>query len=88
MRYLIIYYYKKPNGQMDEVAHMSQRIKPRDLATAAVIIDFKTQTVGNCSMGDVVVPRDWTRVRDFYHQYYAQVIDDLEKINSEKNDTD
>jgi hypothetical protein len=79
MRYLIINYYRRPTGQMDEVVSIAQRTKNRDIQTAAVILDFKTRTVVKCSMDGVVVPKDWQRIRDFYHQHYSQVIDDLEK---------
>ena len=88
MRYLIINYYRKPNGQMDEVVSISRRIKNRDIQSAAVILDFKTRTVVKCSMDGVVVPKDWDRIRGFYHQHYGQVIDDLEKRYIEKDHTD
>jgi hypothetical protein len=87
MRYLIINYYRKPSGQMDEVVSIAKRIKNRDIQSAAVILDFETRTVVKCSMDGVVVPKDWQRIRDFYHQHYSQVIDDLEKLHSEKNHT-
>jgi len=88
MRYLIINYYRRPNGQMDEVVSIAKRTKPRDIQSAAVILDFETQTVVKCSMDGVVVPKDWQRIRDFYHQHYSQVIEDLEKRHSETDDTD
>lgn len=84
MRYLIInYYYRQPNGQMDEVVSIANRTKNRDIQTAAVILDFKTRSVVKGSMDGTVVPKDWNRIRDFYHQHYSQVIDDLEKRHSE-----
>ena len=73
---------------MDEVVSIARRIRTRDLQSAAVILDFKTRTVVKCSMDGVVVPKDWQRIRDFYHQHYSQVIDDLEKRHSEKSNTD
>ena len=88
MRYLIINYYRKPSGQMDEVVSLARRTRMRDIQSAAVILDFQTQTVVKCSMDGVVVPKDWHRIRDFYHQHYSQVIDDLEKLHSEKDHTD
>jgi len=88
MRYLIIHYYRKPSMLMDEVVTMAQRIKTRDIQSAAVILDFQTRSVVKCSMDGVVVPKDWHRIRDFYHQYYSQIIDDLEKSYSEKNHID
>jgi hypothetical protein len=88
MKYLIINYYRRPNGQMDEVVTVAKRTKTRDIQNAAVILDFKTRTVVKCSMDGVVVPKDWQRIRDFYHQHYSQVIDDLEKRHSETGNTD
>jgi len=88
MRYLIINYYRRPNGQMDEVVSVSKHTKIRDIQSAAVILDFQTRTVVKCSMDGVVVPKDWQRIRDFYHQHYGQVIDDLEKRYSETGNTD
>ena len=73
---------------MDEVVTVAKRTKMRDLQSAAVILDFQTRTVVKCSMDGVVVPKDWQRIRDFYHQYYSQVIDDLEKRHSETGNTD
>ena len=88
MRYLIINYYRKPNGQMDEVVSIAKRTRIRDIQSAAVILDFQTRNVVKCSMDAVVVPKDWQRIRDFYHQHYSQVIDDLEKRHSETGNTD
>ena len=87
MRYLIINYFRRPNGQMDEVVTVAARTKTRDIQSAAVILDFKNKSVVKCSMDGVVVPKDWNRIRDFYHQHYSQVIDDLEKRHIEKDHT-
>ena len=88
MRYLIVNYYGKPSGQMDEVISVSKHVRIRDIQSAAVILDFQTNSVIKCSMAGTVVPKDWQRIRDFYHQHYSQVIDDLEKLHSEKDHTD
>ena len=88
MRYLIINYFRKPNGQMDEVVTVARQTRMRDIQSAAVILDFKTRTVVKCSMDGTVVPKDWQRIRDFYHQHYSQVIEDLEKRHIEKDNTD
>ena len=87
MRYLIINYFRRANGQMDEVVTVAKRTKNRDIQSAAVILDFQTRSVVKCSMDGVVVPKDWQRIRNFYHQHYSQVIDDLEKLHSEKDHT-
>lgn len=81
MRYLIINYYRKPNGKMDEVVTASKKTKMRDLQSAAVILDFQTQTVVKASLDGNLVPKDWWKIRDFYHEHYKTLIEDLEKAN-------
>jgi len=80
MRYFLVRYLKKPTGQMDEVVSVSKKIKLRDLQSSAVILDFKTRQVVQASMDGVTVPRDWNRIRDFYHQHYSRLIEDLEAV--------
>jgi hypothetical protein len=80
MRYFLVRYLKKPTGQMDEVVSVSKKIKLRDAQSSAVILDFKTQQVIQASMDGVTVPRDWNRIRDFYHQHYSRLIEDLEAV--------
>ena len=80
MRYFLVRYLKKPTGQMDEVVSVSKKIKLRDSQSSAVILDFKTRQVIQASMDGVTVPRDWNRIRDFYHQHYARLIEDLEAV--------
>lgn len=81
MRYLLLTYYKKPDGKIDESMAVSQRIKPSDLQTANVILDFKKLEVIKASMGGTVVPRDWDRILSYYHQHYASTIERLLKEN-------
>ena len=81
MRYFLISYYKKPNGQMDEVVAVSAKLKHKDRQTAAVILDFATQTVLQCSMNGTTVPKDWNKIVSFYYQHYAATFDRLAKQN-------
>ena len=81
MRYFLISYYQKPTGQMDEVVAITGSLKTRDRQTAAVILDFKTQSVLQCSMNGTTVPKDWDRIVSFYYQHYAATFDRLAKEN-------
>ena len=81
MRYLLLTYYKKPNGQIDEVMAVAKNLKTRDHQTANVILDFKTLSVVKCSMVGTVVPRDWDRIVTYYHQYYENIIERLLEEN-------
>jgi hypothetical protein len=81
MRYLLITYYKKPNGQIDESTAVSRNLKKRDIQTCNVILDFKTLSVVKCSMVGTVVPRDWDRIVSYYNQYYENIIERLLEEN-------
>ena len=92
MRYLLLTYYTKPTGQIDEVMAVAKNLKTRDLATANVILDFKKLEVVKCSMGGVVVPRDFNRIVEYYMQHYESTITRLfnengYEVSLEKNES-
>jgi len=74
MRYLILTYYKKANGQIDEAMSVAKNLKARDIQTASVIIDFKKLEVVKASMGGEQVPRDFDRIVKYYMQHYESII--------------
>jgi hypothetical protein len=84
MRYFIVKYIKKPNGQMDEIVGVSKKLKTRDLQSSSVILDFQTQTVLLSTLDGKTVPKDWWKIRDFYHQHYKRMIEDLEAFHGLK----
>ena len=81
MRYLILTYFRKADGKIDEVMAVSKNLKNRDLSTANVILDFKKLDVVKCSMGGVNVPRDFNRIVEYYMQHYESTITRLFKEN-------
>lgn len=80
MRYFLIFYIKRPDGTTDEQVSIAKRLNNKDLDSASIIMDFATKTVIKASVGSVVAPKDWTRMRDFYQKHYAEIIDGLEKM--------
>jgi hypothetical protein len=91
MRYMIITYMTRARDrgqktQQDEVVEVVKRVRPRDLDSASVILDFASRSVLKSSVGDQIAPRDFQRIRDYYHQHYADIIDQLEKAYDEKQD--
>jgi hypothetical protein len=74
MRYLILTYYTKPGGQIDEMMAVAKNLKTRDHQTANVILDFKTLSVLKCSMGGIQVPRDFNRIVEYYMKHYEATI--------------
>jgi len=77
MRYFIVKYLRRASGQMDEETLMSKRLRPKDIQTASVILDFKTQSVLQAHLDGKVIDKDWQRIHDYYHQHYAQTFQQL-----------
>lgn len=74
MRYLILTYYKKPDGSIDEAMEVSTRLRTRDIQCANVILDFKKLKVEKASMSGVNVPPDFNRIVEYYMQHYENII--------------
>jgi len=95
MRYMILTYYKKANGQIDEVVAVSKKIKKSDIQTASIILDFKNRIVVMATMKDVEISKDWDTLVDYYYKHYPAVIErlfnengyEIEKQNLAPTDT-
>jgi hypothetical protein len=74
MRYLVITYYKKANGQIDEAMAVSKNLKTRDIQTANVILDFKKLEVTKASMSGLDVVKDFDTIVAYYMQHYENII--------------
>ena len=81
MRYLLLTYYTKPNGKIDEQMTISTKVRTKDYQMVNVILDFKDQKVLKGHMGDSIVPKDWDRVVSFYYQHYPATIERLFEEN-------
>ena len=77
MRYLLLTYYTKPNGKIDEAMTIATKIKTRDHQTVNVILDFKELKVVKCSVRDTTVPKDWDRIVGYCYKYYSATIERL-----------
>ena len=77
MRYLLLTYYRKPTGKIDEAMTLSRSLKLRDRQMANVILDFETLSVVKCSMDGVAVPKDWDRIVSYYYKHYSATIERL-----------
>ena len=77
MRYLLLTYYRKPTGKIDEAMTITRNLKLRDRQMANVILDFETLAVVKCSMDGVTVPRDWDRIVSYYYKHYSATIERL-----------
>lgn len=74
MRYLIITYYKKATGQIDESTAVARNLKMRDHQTASVILDFKKLVVVKANLNGEQAPKDFNRIVEYYMQHYENII--------------
>lgn len=79
MRYLLITYVAKPNGQIDEQVEVSRNLKPKDIQTCNVILDFKNSKVEKCIIEGKSISRDWEQLVGYYKQVYPSIIERIEK---------
>ena len=81
MRYLLLTYYTKPSGKIDEVMTISKRLKRKDWQMTNVILDFRDQRVLLCSVAGITANKDWDTVVSYYYQHYAATIERLFQEN-------
>lgn len=81
MRYLIVTYFKKANGQIDEVLAVAKNVKPKDLTTANVILDFKTLSVVKATSGGVSIDKDFDNIVQYYVKHYQNIVTRLFEEN-------
>ena len=81
MRYLIFTYYTKPSGKIDEVMSLSNRVKPKDLQTANVILYFRDQVVLKCVIDGKSMPKEWDTIVAYYYKHYQATMERLFKEN-------
>ena len=81
MRYLLLTYYTKPSGKIDEVMSLAKRLRTRDWQTANVILDFQHQKVLLCSVAGLTATKDWDTIVSYYYQHYPATIERLFQEN-------
>ena len=82
MRYLLVTYFRKPGGQIDEQVGMSKRIRTSDNQTCNVIVDYAERKVVKCVIEGKTVDTDFDKMNQYYSEVYPDLIDNLLKVNS------
>ena len=54
-----------------------RNIRPNDIQTCNVILDFRKLEVVKCTMNGTNVPRDWDRIVGYYYKHYQSTIERL-----------
>lgn len=87
VRYFVVTYIQKPDGKFDEsVQVVEKNLTNKINVTANVILDFKESKVIKARLNESI-PRDWNLLRNYFHQVYPQVIEQLELGWSKKEDS-
>ena len=81
MRYLLLTYYTKPSGKIDEVMTVARRLKTKDWQMSNVILDFREQKVLLCSVAGLTATKDWDTIVSYYYKHYAATIERLFQEN-------
>jgi len=74
MRYLVLTYYAKADGKMDESMAVSSSLRSQDIQTASVILDFKKLEVVKAHLNGTTVPKDFHKIVQYYMQHYENII--------------
>ena len=82
MRYLLITFFRKPGGQIDEQVTVSKRLKTSDLQMCNVILDYGKKKLEKCIIEGKVVDSDFQRMSEYYRKIYPSLVDQLEKNNA------
>lgn len=79
MRYLLLTFLRKPNGQIDELVHVSKKLKNSDISTCNVILDYADNTIVKCVIEGKKLDTDWDRMNSYYKKIYPSLIEQLTK---------
>lgn len=82
MRYFLVTFLRKPNGQIDEQVAVSKKIKPSDLQSCNLILDYGKKKIEKCVVEGKVLDTDWVRMNDYYKKIYPNLIEQLERESS------
>jgi hypothetical protein len=79
MRYLLIQFLRKPNGQIDEQVTVSKRVRASDIQTCNLILDYAKKKIDKCVIEGKKLDTTWDRMNDYYKRIYPSLIAQLEK---------
>ena len=79
MRYLLVSFFRRKGGQIDEMVKVSKRFQESDVSTSNVIIDYADKKVEKCVIEGKKVDTDFDKMNIYYKKIYPNIIDQLEK---------
>ena len=84
MRYLLLTFYRKPGGQIDEERKVSATLKQREIQQCSVILDYRDEKVIKCVIEGKMVPTSFEKLNEYYKKIYPEAVDQLELINHKR----
>lgn len=81
MRYLLITFFKKPGGQIDEQVQVSKRVRNSDSQVCNIILDFADRKVQKCVIEGKILDTDFSKMYEYYKKIYPNLIEQLDKNN-------
>ncbi len=83
MRYFLVTFKKKANGQIDEEVGISRHLRKNDLQMCNIILDYTEKKVSKCLIDGKVMPTDWETINEYYKKVYPNLIQSLEDTNKQ-----
>ena len=76
---MMITFYRKAGGQIDEHVSVSKRVRNSDLSQSNIIMDFGKRTIDKCVVEGKKLEKSFDDLRNYYHRIYPNLIEQLEK---------
>ena len=90
MRYLLITFYRKAGGQIDEHAKFTKRVRTSDIQTCNIIMDYGLRKVDKCVVENKKLEKTFEELHQYYKKIYPIIIEQLEKegpISAQRRET-
>lgn len=81
MRYLLITYYRRPDGKIDENLTVANKVKNSEWQTASMIMDFKEQKILKATADGTTLPKDWERIVGYFYLHYPSTLERMFQEN-------
>lgn len=79
MRYLLITFFRKPGGQIDEQAKFVKRVRTSDMSMSNIILDYAQRKVEKCVVEGRKLDKSFDELNEYYKKIYPVMIGQLEK---------
>jgi len=78
VRYLLVTFFRQAGGQINEEVRASKRVKPADVSTCNIIVDYALKKIEKCTVEGTKVDTDFDRLNEYYKSVYPNLIAQLE----------